>query len=53
MTFLLLIFGFILIEMPIVAFLSVVNDVHQPLPILIMALICTVIDVIIITNRIP
>ena len=48
MTFLLLIFGFILIEMPIVAFLSVVNDVHQPLPILIMALICTVIDVIII-----
>lgn len=52
MTFLLLIFGFILIEMPIVAFLSVVNDVHQPLPILIMALICTVIDVIIITNRI-
>ena len=27
MTFLLLIFGFILIEMPIVAFLSVVNDV--------------------------
>lgn len=52
MTFLLLIFGFILIEMPIVAFLSVVNDVHQPLPILIMALICTVIDVFIITNRI-
>ena len=47
MTFLLLIFGFILIEMPIVAFLSVVNDVHQPLPILIMALICTVIDVFI------
>ena len=47
MTFLLLIFGFILIEMPIVAFLSVVNDVHQPLPILIMALICTVIDVLI------
>lgn len=38
--------------MPIVAFLSVVNDVHQPLPILIMALICTVIDVFIITNRI-
>ena len=52
MTFLLLIFGFILIEMPIVAFLSVVNDVHQPLPILIMALICTVIDVFIIINRI-
>ena len=52
MTFLLLIFGFILIEMPIVAFLSVVNDVHQPLLILIMALICTVIDVFIITNRI-
>ena len=46
------VFGFILIEMPIVAFLSVVNDVHQPLPILIMALICTVIDVFIITNRI-